>query len=85
MSMTDWARLLAWVALIFWLVWFASVQLERLHEETFGLVKATLWQQCQQSAGFLRVFGIVLYSPYLWPVRSGVIGLLLASVLFISG
>ena len=85
MGIVDWARLLFWIALISWLIWFVSVQLDRLHKETFALAKAAVWQQCQQSAGFLRVFGLVLYSPYLWPVRSGVISLLLASVLFISG
>ena len=85
MGIVDWARLLFWIALISWLIWFVSVQLDRLHKETFALAKAAVWQQCQQSAGFLRVLGIVLYSPYLWPVRSGVISLLLASVLFISG
>jgi NADH:ubiquinone oxidoreductase subunit 6 (subunit J) len=78
MGIVDWARLLFWIALISWLIWFVSVQLDRLHKETFALAKAVVWQQCQQSAGFLRVFGLVLYSPYLWPVRSVMISLLMA-------
>ena len=78
MGIVDWARLLFWIALISWLIWFVSVQLDRLHKETFALAKAAVWQQCQQSAGFLRVFGLVLYSPYLWPVRSVMISLLMA-------
>lgn len=79
----DWASLLSWIALISWLIWFVSVQLDRLHKETFALVKAAVWQQYQQSAGFLRVFGIVLYSPYLWPVRSVMMCLLMACGLWV--
>ena len=64
------ARLIAWICLIFWLIWYASVQLERLNTNVFSEAKTTVLVKLEKSSGALRLIGIVLYSPYVWPVVS---------------
>jgi hypothetical protein len=83
MGSFDLARLIAWICLIFWLIWYASVQLERLNANVFGKAKTTVLVRLEKSSGSLRLIGIVLYSPYVWPVVSVIVWLLIASALFI--
>ncbi|MDD3381235.1 MAG: hypothetical protein PHD68_08500 [Rugosibacter sp.] len=83
MGSFDLARLIAWICLIFWLIWYSSVQLERLNTNVFREAKTTVLAKLEKSSGALRFIGIVLYSPYIWPVVSVVVWLLLASALFI--
>lgn len=79
----DMARLIAWICLIFWLIWYSSVQLERLNKNVFREAKTTVLAKLEKSSGALRFIGIVLYSPYIWPVVSVAAWLLIAIALFI--
>jgi len=83
MGKFGFAGLSDWIYLIFWLIWHARVQLERLNTNVFSKARTTVLMKLEISSGALRPFGIVLYSPYVWPVVSAVVWLLIASAPFI--
>lgn len=83
MGIFDLARLLAWICLIYWLIWYADVQLERLNTNVFRKAKTTVLAKLEKSSGALRFIGIALYSPYIWPVKSVAVWLLIASAFFV--
>ena len=69
MAMMDLFRLIAWVFVLFWGVWDANVQLERLNKDVFEKMKFTVMKRLTTSKGFYQIVGIVLYSPYVYPVK----------------
>lgn len=79
----DLVRLIAWICMVFWLIWYASVQLERLNAGVFGKAKNMVSAKLEKSSGVFRLFGAAMYSPYVRPVTSLVTWLFIATVLFI--
>lgn len=75
------ASLIAWICPIFWLIWYGSVQLERLNADVFSKARAAVYEKIDKSSGALRLIGILWYSPYAWPVASVTAWLIIASVL----
>ena len=78
----DLARLIAWICLIFWLIWYANVQLERLNMNAFRDARTTILEKLEKSSGALRFIGVAMYSPYIKPLVSIIVWFLIGSSLF---
>lgn len=76
-------RLIVWISMAFWAVWYTHVQLERLNPNVFEQLKGTVLKRLEKSVGALRAIGFVLYSPYVMPVRSAIAWLIIAIVMSI--
>ena len=79
--MIDLFRLIIGVALVFWGIWNANVQLERLNPEAFEKAKSSIVMRQKTSKGVMRIAGLVLYSPYVLPVKATLLWLSLLAIL----
>ena len=79
--MTDLLRLITGVALAFWGIWNVSVQLERVNPEVFEKTRSSILMRHEASKGILRMAGLVLYSPYVFPVKATLLWLSLLAIL----
>ncbi|MBK7898494.1 MAG: hypothetical protein KA603_12965 [Azonexus sp.] len=70
MAPTEVLRLIAWIAALFWGIWHANVQLERLHRASFEEIRSQVSHRIATSSGFFRIAGIVIYSPYVRPLKA---------------
>jgi hypothetical protein len=80
-AMIDLIRPIIGVALVFWGIWNVSVQLERLNPEVFEKAKSSILMRNGASKGVLRMAGLVLYSPYVFPVKATLLWLSLLVIL----
>lgn len=80
--MIDLLRLIIGVTLVFWGIWNFNVQLERLNPEVFKKAKSSSLMRHRASKGVLRMAGLVLYSPYVFPVKATLLWLSLLAILF---
>jgi hypothetical protein len=70
--MTTYLEFIAWIALFFWAALYISIQLDRLNADHFSRAVAKVQNGLLSSSGALRIFGLIIYSPYLMPVRSAI-------------
>ncbi len=83
MKYADLLELIVWIFMAFWAIWYAYVQLERLNPKVFEQLKGAVLQRFEESAGGLRAIGLVLYSPYVMPVRAAIAWLVIVIIMFI--
>jgi hypothetical protein len=83
MAFPELLKLIAWVCMVFWGVWYANAQLERLNTDVFEKTKNTVLIRLEETSGPLLFFGLVLYSPYLRPATSAVAWWLIVILLFV--
>jgi NADH:ubiquinone oxidoreductase subunit 6 (subunit J) len=76
-------ELIIWVFLVFWVIWFVYVQLERLNPNIFEKLKRAVLERLRELTGVLRVIGLILYSPYVMPIRAVITWLIVVLVIFI--
>jgi hypothetical protein len=70
MTISGIVALVIWVFMAFWMGWYVNVQLDRLHRNTFNKSRQVIFARLHSSSGVLRLIGIVLYSPYIFPLRA---------------
>ena len=83
MELMDLFRLIAWISVLFWGILHVNVQLERLNRDVFEKTKSTVRKRLATSTGFYRIVGVVLYSPYVSPVKATFFWLSILIVLFV--
>lgn len=83
MTYADSLTLIVWVFIVFWAIWYVYVQLERLNRKVFERLKSTVLKRAEKSTGVLRAIGLVVYSPYVMPVRAAFAWLVIVLVMFI--
>lgn len=83
MAPMDLLRLIAWISVLFWGIWHVNVQLERLNRGVFENTKSTVRERLATSTGFYHIVAVVLYSPYVHPVKTTFCGLSILIVLFV--
>jgi hypothetical protein len=63
-------KLIVWVAILAWGVLWANSQLDRLNNKIFKKTQLLIIENLNKSSGFYRLAGIILYSPYIYPIKS---------------
>ncbi len=61
MTLIDVFQLIVGVAMLFWGIWHANVQLERLNKDVFEKTKSYVIERLKTSTGIFRIIGVVLY------------------------
>ncbi|MPN40880.1 hypothetical protein SDC9_188420 [bioreactor metagenome] len=83
MTYPDLMKLVAWICMVVWGVWYVNVQLERLNTDVFEQLRNSVLMRLKKSSGVLRIVGIVLYSPYLMPLQAAIVWFVTAIFLFV--
>lgn len=71
-----------WIALFAWAAWYISAQLDRLNGKEFAKTVAAIQEASRSSRGALRIFGVIMYSPYLAPISSALTWMTIVASLF---
>lgn len=66
----DFLITITFVSMAFWIIWYCNIQLERLNKDIFDKTIKKVNEQLNKSNGFLRIFGLIIYSPYIKPYLS---------------
>lgn len=83
MTYPDLMKLIAWICMVVWGVWYVNVQLERLNTDVFEQLRNSVLMRLEKSSGVLRIVGTVLYSPYVMPVQAAIFWFVTAIFLFV--
>ncbi len=77
-------NLFIWIALILWISWYLYVAAERISTSIFVVLVSAVRRKAEASSGLMYWFGLVMYGPYLYPVRSFVVWLILVISMFVA-
>jgi hypothetical protein len=75
----------AWIAHIFWAIWYANIQFYRLNKVYFAKAATAARNDINNSSGIFRYLGQIMYSPYLAPTHSLLAWAISMTVLIIIG
>ncbi|GAB2583935.1 hypothetical protein GCM10026986_09180 [Nitrincola alkalisediminis] len=64
---------IAWIVVFVWFFLYCNVQLERFDASTFNQLKKAILEKMYSSRGVIWLLGVILYSPYVFPLRAVVI------------
>lgn len=82
MALPTLLELIIWIFLVFWAFWYVYIQLERLNPSVFEKLQNAVLQRLEVSSGALRIIGLIIYSPYVMPVRAAITWLVVVLVVF---
>ncbi len=61
---------LTWTFLVFWIFWYASVALERFNRDIYTAQVLAVKKKAESTSGLMYGWGLVVYAPYLYPIPS---------------
>lgn len=77
-------ELFIWIVLILWIFWYLHVATERINTSIFVARVSAARRKAESSSGLMYWLGLVMYGPYLYPVRSFLAWFILVVLIFVA-
>ena len=73
---------IVWICVVIWGLWYVNVQLERFDTSNFNKLREMISEKMCSASGVLWLLGVILYSPYVFPLRAVAIWFITVLFLF---